>query len=264
MIRMELRDLVILGLCMSVLLAFLLSAACVTATREIVAGLTATPIPTTEPMPEPTHQIDASPVVYIEPEDLQLYRLGKKEMGQQYSWLRYNVSGQKDMLVRVTVYDYLFLSYLTWWSDSNGRYYLQFPEPGKKFLFIFANLYMDGLNQTWDPRYYVGDPWKRWYVQHGQQVYCATADYVPAVRIKELEERFTLFDDQRVRPWGYQWIWRGVGEGWVAESPEWLRMGKSNAWDGYILFQVPINAKPEELKVLSQWDKFGDPWWQLW
>ncbi len=267
---MMFRDLVVLGICMCCILACILAAGCVSAVRNQIDQLTATPVPTT---PVPVITLESAktiePVQYIEPVELQKYRWGEKQLGEYYVWHRENVSGQKDMTVRVTVYAYKFLNRYQWWSDSNGRYYWQFPEDGKKYLFIFAYLEMVGEDDSQDPRYFVGEPWQRFLVQIGNGTIAPdNLTYVKSIRIHELEETFTRNDDARVKPFGYAWEWRrqtGTNQsaGWQAISPLWLRMGKSNAWDGYILFEVPKTTAAQELKVLSQWDTFGNPYWQL-
>jgi hypothetical protein len=275
---MKVSTLALLGICICFLCAFIMSAGCISLTKEIL-------IPSPEPIqnaePIPTHALETSKsdvyqsVVYIEASDLALYRAGQKKIGDYYTWHRENVSGKKDMTVRVSVYDYKIFSRYQWWSDSNGKYYWQFPEEGTIFLFIFAHLYMVGDDPSQDPRYYVGsDPWKRFFLQvtdsQGNQSIIAAdnTSYQRNIRIRELEETFTKNDDSRVRPFGYAWEWRkrpggNLTAGWVAISPEWLRMGLSNAWDGYVLFEVPVDSDMTDVKVLSQWDRFGNPWWQL-
>lgn len=263
---MRYLSLAALGIC----IAIVVSAGCITAVKNVMKkpATKVTEIPTITPIP--TREEDLfEPVVYIEPVDLQLYRVGKKDLGEYYTWHRDNVSGQKDMTVSVTVYAYRFFSRYEWWSPQNGRYYWQFPAAGKKYLVVFAQIYMHGNDPSQDPRYYVGDePWDRWKIQYNQTLIDADETYVKSIRIAELEETFTLNDDDRVKPWGYFWHNYGYSSnedrrGVVAEPYTWLRMGRSNAIDGYIIFEVPDNALPEDLKVLSQWDTFGHPWWQL-
>jgi len=276
---MEIRDLVVLGICMCCILACILAAGCITAAKELMRGTQPAPVP--EPTPEvtatPTPDV-SQPVVYIEPIELQNFRLGRKELGQFFTWHRENVSGKKDMTVKVTVYDYKVLTRYKWWSDSNGRYYWQFPGAGKKFVIIFAYLEMVGEDDSQDPRYYVGDGWRRFWLQVGNDTIAPDTYYQKGVRIKELEETFTLNGHERVRPFGYNWEWVSestcvkneteegncIPAGWQAISPLYLRMGKSNAWDGYIIFSnVSMDTRIEDIKVLSQWDAFGNPWWQL-
>ncbi len=263
------HNLVLLGICTCCILACILAAGCITAVKNQIDGLTTTPIPATPvPVITPEPEKTVEPVRYIEPVELRKYRWGEKQLGEYYTWHRENVSGQKDMTVRVTVYASKFLSRYQWWSDSNGRYYWQFPAEGKKFLFIFARLEMVGEDNSQDPRYYVGDPWERFRVQYNGTVIDHDTDHALGVRVRELEETFTQNDDARVKPFGYSIEWRrkessNLSAGWNAISPLWLRMGKSNAWDGYILYQVPKNTTMAELVVLSQWDGFGTPYWQL-
>jgi hypothetical protein len=40
-------------------------------------------------------------------------------------------------------------------------------------------------------------------------------------------------------------------------------MGASNAWDGYIIYQVPKTASEKDLLVSASFDSFGSAWWYL-
>ena len=266
-------EVVTVGLVLILLLVSFLASGCVSAIKTELNRPTPTPVPvaTVPAMAAQSIVKVSQPVVYpsvapvAESDAEWMYRTCGRELGEYWEWHRENVSGGKDMTVKVTVDSYMFLNRYQWWSDSNGQYIWQFPRDGYKFLLIFPYLEMVGEDDSQDPRYYVGDPWRRFWIQYNgttrepEPIYYA---YGLKVRIKELEERFTHNDEYRVRPFGYAWEWRDIG-GWQAISPLWLRMGKSNGWSGYILFEVPRDAKPGDLKVLSQWDAFGNPWWQL-
>lgn len=223
----------------------------------------------TEPVITPVVELTSPPQIYVEPIADQLYRLGKRDIGQFFTWRRYNVSGQKDMTVKVTIYRYQFLTRYQWWSNGYGRYFWQFPGPGNKFLVIYPYMEMVGEDQSQDPRYFVSEvPWDRWAIDYNQTLYYPDENYVKGIRIRELEEVFTLNNDDRVKPWGYFWHNFGYSDdeeyhGIVAVSPQWLRMGRSNAWDGYVLIEVPEAARPEDLKVVSNWGAFGSAYWQL-
>jgi hypothetical protein len=192
----------------------------------------------------------------------QLFRSNGHHLGQSVSWYRENVSGYKDMNVIVTAYDWKFMPNYAYHSDSWGRDWMQIAEPEMKYLFIFVNIYMAGTEQSMDPSYYIGeDPWSRWAVQINSEIITPDMDYVKSSLIKELENTYTLNDDNRVGPFGYNRIWDG--KVWTAIPPHWLRMGKSNALDGYVIFQVPRETRPEDITILSQWDQFSRPHWVL-
>jgi len=217
-----------------------------------------TPMPTitTIPTPEPTNP----PAVYIEPYEMWKYRTGGYNMSQWFSWRRDDVSGLKDMLVHVTIYRAKFLPNYRYWSVSWGRYYWQAAPKGSKYLAIFPCMYMDGKDQTYDPRMF-GMGQDHFYLQYKDQVIQPDTDYRPPNRIKEFEEYWDLSGTVRTGPYGYYRDNRGGNE--TAQDLGYLRMGRSNAWDGYILYRVPVDARMEDLKVLGRFDGFGYAWWEL-
>lgn len=258
---MRYPDLAALLIC----IGLLLSAGCITMTKTVIRDMTTTPAPTEIPTPnitiKPTPTI-SQPVVYFPKEELR--DPTERKVGEYWGWVRHNVSGEKDMKVKVGIYKYRLLESYQWWNVYMARYYTQMPAPGKKYLLIFPYMELIGDDPSEDPRYFVDtDPWSRFFIDYKQTLIAADTDYQRQNRIKELEETFTLNDDDRVKPWGYIWLDGGIGKGIYAESPEWLRMGRSNAWDGYILYQVPKDAQPKDLKVVSNWGKFGSVYWVL-
>jgi hypothetical protein len=225
--------------------------------------------PVIEPVPTQQESIIEITDAAESPEDA-LFRLNGHHLGDSVSWTRENVSGFKDMNVVVTAYDYKFMDNYKWHSDSWNKDFTQYPEPGKKYLFVFAHLYMEGSDPSKDSRYYIdSDPWHRWVVQVGRTVIFPDEEYQKEHLIKELENTYAINPAlqkrfhlaTQVNPFGYNRIFNG--REWIVQSPEWLRMGDSNSWNGYILFQVPEDTKPEDVMILSQWDTFSRPYWVI-
>jgi hypothetical protein len=211
--------------------------------ENITVELEPLPTPTLTPTPEPTPR----------PKNETGYNIG-----EWYQWHRANVSGLKDMDVKVTVYNYRFMDGYTWHADSLGRDLLQPAPAGSKYLFVFANLELQGA------RYYVGEPWSRFKVQiKDKYIIEPDTEYVKGILIRELEDTYDLNHVQGVQSFGYlNTFLQNIGR-WTAITPLTLREGKSNSWDGYIIFVVPADTKPEDITVLSQWDTFGTPFWRL-
>lgn len=260
------------GLLVILVIILITSAGCVSMAKKMI-GPKDRPIPVMINDSPVSDEIQKKPELKnfysIDPRDIDISRAGIHKLGEFYTWRRENVSGLKDMTVYVTVYRYKFLDGYTWHNDADNKFYWQSPGSyDLKFLFIFAQIFMAGNDPSQDPRYYIGDPWKRFYVQWDNTTASPDTDYVKSVQIQELEDVFNLNDDNRVQPFGYRWEYTQVAGnisdgGWKAITPEWLRMGRSNAWDGYVLFQVPKNLTAQDIRILSQWDTFGSPWWIL-
>lgn len=214
-----------------------------------------TPIPVKEE-PQPVF------VEYRETEDMLMYRTGGRYLGETYRWERDNCSGQKDMAVNVMVYNYKILHGYDWWSISWGRYFYQMPMPGQKYLVVQVRMEMEGQSNDKDPRMY-GMGQDHFYIQYGEKVSNQPdTDHWLGERIKELEETFTYNDDGRVYDYGYQRAYTPNGTEY-AQDLGYLRMGKSNAWDGFILYSIPEEIGIEDILIHGRFDGFGYAYWKL-
>lgn len=251
------------------LVMIILSAGCITAGKRTVAGIMETPTPTPAPSPTPTPEPTATP----EPTPTPKPEYSCLDIGDTYSWTRLNVSNAvnksintQDMTVHVTVYRYQLLPGVQWHSNSWGRDFTQYAPKGKRYLFIFAQVYLDGNTTEKDPRYPIGEPWSHFAVQIAGKIYHPVDDtvYVKGVLIRELENVHTLNDEEIVQSFGYRNI-QDVRTGiWSVTTPLWLRMGKSNAMDGYLIFMIPdLDYDASDIIVTSAWDTFGSPCWHI-
>lgn len=235
---------------------------CVTSAKNTYRNLVATEEPSVQPGPVEEIEIP-EPVLttvplYQEPEELRMYRTNGKWLGEYFSWLRYNVSMQKDLRVRTRVYDFQILYALTEWSYKWGRYFTVYPEAGKKYLIIMPSMEMVGDSPEWDPRMW-GMGQDHWYIQDKGALISPDPAYVPCTRIRELEETWDATNSTRIQSYGYDW--QGGNE--TCNDLSWLRMGYSNQWSGFIVYQVPMDAWPKDLIVIGQFDGFGQAWWKL-
>lgn len=245
-------------------LLLLMTTGCVSAGKEIVRGALETPTPVPTATPEITQPVTESPTPTPEPTptlDLATRTMlqGGFLMNEWHQWYREDVSGQQDMITRATVYDYRFLPYYRWidfsWGSRATRKETSYP--GNKFLFVFVRMENIG---TADLMYGMGQD--HFVVQVNQTIYSPNDETDPSRKIKELENMWTRDHVETPPPYGYKQV-QEQGTGIMsAEYLEWLHTGEP--WDGYIIFEVPADTKPEDVKVLGRFDNLGgNVWWQL-
>lgn len=197
------------------------------------------------------------------------YQDGIRQLSRPYSWIRNNVTGQKDMKVTVIVYDYKFFDKLHWFNPAEYKYHEAVPDtPGYKWLLIFPYMFMDDI---------VGDDTRMWAFNRSQfavqakgQVYFSK-EYPYQLRFKELETTRTFNNDYYVQAFKSFRAYSDFQErpdlvksaGEYNDERYYLRGGRSNALDGYILFEVPADTKPEDCLVLTRFYSFGNPMWKL-
>lgn len=190
----------------------------------------------------------------------QMFRTNGHYLGDVFTWRRDDVSGTKDMIVHAMIYGYRFEPNYQWWSVSWGRYFIQVPEDGMKYAFVYAKVWMEGNSTNWDPRIYGFDT-SHFKMQIGQTLYDVDPSYLPPLRIKELEETWNGFNNTRIEPFGCLRINDAGKESCI--FGQWIRMGNENGQDGFMVFQVPAATRPEDITILGSFRGFGDAWWQL-
>jgi hypothetical protein len=238
------------------LLAFMvITSGCVTAAKNTYRQLTATPIPTPTPEPTPEPEItELTPEpVPTESEQAYMLRTGGYYMREWHHWFRENANNfGEDLSTWVTVYNYKTMPQYHYYSVSWARDFLQKPEPGMKYLFVFVNMYSDGD----DARQY-GFKQHAFTVNIGDTMYYVDESYDPTLRIAEFEETFDYAHVEGVRPYGYK-ITQEAGTGIIrAEEQEILYWGRSNAWDGYIVYQIPAETKDTDIRVHGSFSNLG-------
>lgn len=271
----------VLILCAILFLTILImcTSGCVSNAKSIYHDVVDTPTPVPTPEPDPTPELEVTetpePVVTEDPAAYMLRTNGYK-MRTYYQWFRPNVQGingegKKDLHTLATVYDYKFMDSYHWYSVSWARRFVVKPDDrADQFLFIFANIYSDdtGNGAGDDVRQYAPNC-DNFAVQVGDRVY--QADYLeyPERRITEFDDIWDFAHVTYPGPLGYR-IVQEAGSGVImAEMQEWLLGGRSNAHDGYCLFQIPrkdddgnpVNAT--NVKALGNFGSFGQVWWQL-
>lgn len=256
----------IMGIALSFcLLTCALSSGCVTMAKEQYREMTATPIPTPTPAP-PTPEPTPTPIPEptLSPEAYRALHNGYLEREWLF-WFRPDVSGLKDMRVFTTVYAHKFLPNYHYQSVSWGTrtYFKISPDPGYKFLFIFVNMYLDDTNGAQDTRMSSMNA-DHYYVQYNGTILYPDESMMPEVRIAELDNEWDYAHVASPRPYGYKIIQTAGSGAITAEYQDWLRGGRSNAMDGYVIFQVPSDAYEKDLTVLGRFENLGGyAYWEL-
>ena len=218
--------------------------------------------------PEPTE----TPWVYQEPEDLRLFRTGGHYLGEPFVFSRDNVSMGKDLTFKLAVYDAVFKDSYEWNSRSWGQttWFTQHPLDGQKYLFIFVRLEGIGDKVEDDARMWAFDS-QDFYVQYGMEFIKPDSEHVPCTVIRDFENTHTVNDDVIVSDFGYTYTHLSNIQNDTYSEAEpnecqptgYLQMGKSNAIDGYIQYQVPESARMEDLKIVAGLSGFGQAYWEL-
>jgi hypothetical protein len=209
------------------------------------------PIPTPEPTPDWSRCTGAD-MCY--------------QLRDYHFWFRDNANNFGESLrTWVTIYDYRMMNQYHWHSVSWGSraFFLQKPDAGMKYLFIFINIYSDAETKATQPGY---GP-EHFAVQVKNKLYYMDEGHDPAVWIKELTDDANAYDYAHVQgviPYGYK-IVQNLKTGIIsAEQLNLIYPGRSNAWDGYLLYQIPADATPDQIKVVTSFDNLGGrAMWQL-
>lgn len=262
---------ILLVLVLSLLVGFTINTGCITAAKNTGRELMKTPTPTPTPLPTPTPTPTPTPIPTptaiptIDPHYVDPYVHGERWEGQWFKWLRQDVVGLQDMHVGIVVYRHVWLDGYTWWNGAMGNYYRQEPNPGYRYLAVFIHEEMFGDNQTYDPRMWVFDD-NAFRVQYNEKIYSTNLEYNPVNLIKELDYQYNYYNTEKAWPFGHQRIYTGHNPetaGWVSQDIGYLRMGKGNAIDGYILYEIPKDAKDKEVMLLGSFSRFGSAYWRL-
>jgi hypothetical protein len=193
------------------------------------------------------------------------YQNGTRLLQHPYSWIRYNAVGKQDMKVTTIIYDYKIFEKLHVFNPASYKYEEILPSNNTKFLFIFAYVFMDDI---------LGDDTRMWMfnrnffaVYDGDKTY-QPVNYAYQVRFKELENTYTFDHSTGVQAFKSFREYSSSGE-YVSTAGEYndeiyyLRGGKSNAVDGYLIYEINKNITPDKLIVLGEFYKFGYSNWVL-
>jgi hypothetical protein len=142
-----------------------------------------------------------------------------------------------------TVYRYWINDSYSWHNDMDNKYYTQKASEGSKYLVVFVQMMNIGDTRVWLP------PARNIVVHFSGATYTQDeSHYKPdaagsrktsPVEIQEIQYFYTLNGDDYVEDFGFS---NGMELGYIYP-------GKSNAVDGYIVYNVPQSLTPEKTFV---------------
>lgn len=185
---------------------------------------------------------------------------GTRKLGRYYNYHRDNATGYKDLDFYVTCYGFKILEKYHFWNLYDNKYYPVIPTtPNSKFLFVYIQYYTETDVRNWLPDE------NRFLVKYNNTVYSPISMNQEIV-IKELEYTTTKNEDSIIEYYG-QWIrqpLQGEGAGKPVSQQHLISYGgKSNAVDGYIVYEIPNEAEPNQLSVTGNFFSFGYAEWLL-
>jgi hypothetical protein len=226
-------------------------------TKEIEspAATPTTIIPTTIKTPEPTTiptMIIPKTLPTIDPE-IVFRASGGHNLNEWYNVTR-KLPTNETINAYVTVYRYQFRDSYKYYENETATYQTILPGAGNRFLFIFADTYTD------DRATFQGFDYRSFSIQYKDQLIRPIFDYH---QITTLETYQRLNKDFYMTYYGYEWITNRERK--VRELAQIGRLtgGKSNAWDGYIIFKVPDDRDLDNFKILFNAGKLGSTWWRF-
>jgi len=257
------------------LMAVVVSSGCVTMGKtafKTIDDMTGTPYPTPTPTAQTTKIPDRVTVpaavasivpIPTEKESDYMARTNGFYQGDLYKFYRANVSNTyQNLMIYTTVYGHKLVKNYSTWSDEWATYFDEVPRPGYQYLFVYVVVWVDMDAGGDDCRPYGFDQ-DHWRVQYNGRTYEPVKYYQPNWRIKELENVPNYNKVDWIKPYGY--LLRYDSEkGWIADPLGWIKGGRSNAWDGYVVYEVPASALSEDIKVIGRFENLGGwAWWKL-
>lgn len=165
--------------------------------------------------------------------------------------------GSGTIASEATVYRFWINDTYEWHNDNDNRYYVEKPRKGNKFLFIFVHMQNNGDYRVWFPpagnivvsnngATYTEDQ------SHYKPDKLSDKDATP-VEVREVMYFQKLNGDEYAEDFGFS----------HGTELAYLYPGKSNAVDGYIVYQVPESLVPEETYVLISFNAQDQGIWKL-
>ena len=147
--------------------------------------------------------------------------------------------GKGEIASEGTVYRIWINETFNWHNDMDNKYYIQKPKPGNKYLFVFINVFNKGDTRVW--------PLTSGNINvfhNGQKYPADPTHYLPdkssdrkaiPTEIKEIQYFSKFFGTEYMEDYGYS-----HGLQLACLYPK-----KSNAIDGYLVYEVPASLTPE-------------------
>ena len=192
------------------------------------------------------------------------FRPGERGLGEIFSWYRPNVSGYQDMRINVTVWGYKVLPYYRYYFRGGiGTYEYWKPDPGYKFLFVYVALWMPGGG----PDHNLGRVWlptaDKFIVGYKGQTITLDPDYQPGEDIAELQNIYDYTNSTRIGFYGGYLDLNPLTGDLQFSQDSWSPIGESNTESGFIIYEIPDAAQPQDLSVWGGFGTFGTAIWRL-
>ena len=124
---------------------------------------------------------------------------------------------------------------------------------------------MFGENTTFDPSMWIFDE-KSFALQYKSQIVNNIYPVFPEYVIREFENSWDYYNTVIAGPFGLDRYYTGHNPdrgGYVAVQKGYLRMGKGNSVDGYLIYEVPKDTMPEDMALLGNFATFGSAYWKF-
>jgi hypothetical protein len=165
--------------------------------------------------------------------------------------------GSEKVASEATVYRYWINDTYEWHNDKDNNYYVQSPQAGNKYLFVFIQLVNIGDTRVWFPS--AGSVVVNY---NGARYYQDQSHYKPnkahdvretPLEVKEIQYFHKLNGDEYVEDFGFS----------HGTELAYLYPGSSNAVDGYIIYEVPKSLNPEGTYVMIPFNGKDQGVWKL-
>jgi hypothetical protein len=147
-----------------------------------------------------------------------------------------------------------------WYSISWARKFLVKPEDtDNQFLFFYVNEY---VGETSVRQY--GFDCLNFYANFDGRIYRPEPVEYPERRITEFDEIQNYGRTESIKPFAYKIIQDLDTGSYRADKMEFVYSGRSNAWDGYCMVEIPHDATAETTKIYGSFANLGGiAWWKL-
>jgi hypothetical protein len=192
---------------------------------------------------------------------------GDRNLGDPFTFTINNVTSWNQSLpsdsltYTADVYDYKIIGpEYTWWSDEWGKWFVQEADPGMEYLAVWVRLMSNGTRWWgWSQDNFI--VWGKGY----------TTIYPLAIPMDDLTGKYNggifwpIIIQELQNSTGSQgklltknWF------GWdnIMQETDQLS-GASNAWDGYVLYEIPRGTAPADLRVCGWFDYYGTAVWHF-
>lgn len=187
---------------------------------------------------------------------------GERNIGQLYTWSIQNVSGTADVIYHYTVYaSRLIGGNYTYHSREWNTWEKRYAAAGSQYLIVWIKGWLDPVSGTtwigWAPERFNAWVWgnrtiKPEPVQMEDMPIAWKSERYRPVMIAEAGNR-TMPDGTILTTEWYSWeLWN-----------QRIRMEPGNPWDGFVLYQVPVEATLDDIQIGGWFGYYGTAWWNL-